>query len=147
MESPFPTDELSIRHRFDKLCLMSLKGEAINYYKHMDTRRKREVMLSELSDEEFVKLKTVDTYYFESEHFKVLGYDVEVKNELLAEALKGLTDRRRTVVLSSYFLDMSDVDIAKEMHLVRSTVNEHKKTSIKILRKTMEGIFYEKKKQ
>ena len=40
-----------------------------------------------------------------TEHFTVLGYDVEVKNELLAEALKDLTDRRRNVVLSSYFLD------------------------------------------
>ncbi len=66
--------------------------------------------------------------------------------KLLAEALKDLTDRRRNVVLSSYFLDMSDADIAKQMHLVRSTVNEHKKKSIKILKKTMEGLLNEKKK-
>ena len=132
MESPFPTDEASVRHRFDRLCQMSLKGEAINYYKHMDNRRKHEITFSELSDDELRKLKTVDKYFYE--------------NELLAEALKDLTDRRRNVVLSSYFLDMSDADIAKQMHLVRSTVNEHKKKSIKILKKTMEGLLNEKKK-
>ena len=139
MESPFPTDEASVRHRFDRLCQMSLKGEAINYYKHMDNRRKHEITFSELSDDELRN-------FYENEHFTVLGYDVEVKNELLAEALKDLTDRRRNVVLSSYFLDMSDADIAKQMHLVRSTVNEHKKKSIKILKKTMEGLLNEKKK-
>ena len=65
----------------------------------------------------------------------VLDYDIEVKNELLAEALKSLTDRRRNVVLLSYFLDMSDTDIAREMNIVRSTVSEHKKTSLKLLKK------------
>lgn len=82
MESHFPTDEASVRHRFDRLCQMSLKGEAINYYKHMDNRRKHEITFSELSDDELRKLKTVDKYFYENEHFTVLGYDVEVKNEL-----------------------------------------------------------------
>ena len=32
MKKPSCHDELTIRHRFDRLCQMSLKGEAINYY-------------------------------------------------------------------------------------------------------------------
>ena len=39
MKKPSCHDELTIRHRFDRLCQMSLKGEAINYYRHMDYRR------------------------------------------------------------------------------------------------------------
>ena len=137
VKSPFPKDEVSVRHRFDRLCQMSLKGEAVNYYRCMDNRRKHEIMLSELSKDELEKLETNDKYFFENEHFMVLNYDIEVKNELLAEALKGLTDRRRNIVLLSYFLDMSDADIAREMNIVRSTVNEHKKTSLKLLKKIM----------
>ncbi len=38
MKKPSCHDELTIRHRFDRLCQMSLKGEAINYYRHMDYR-------------------------------------------------------------------------------------------------------------
>lgn len=34
---------------------------------------------------------------------------------------------------------MSDADIAREMNLVRSTVHEHRKRSLKILREIMEG--------
>ncbi len=64
MESPFPTDEASVRHRFDRLCQMSLRGEAINYYKHMDNRRKHEITFSELSDDELRKLSTVDKYFY-----------------------------------------------------------------------------------
>ena len=123
-----------------------MKGEAVNYYRYMDNRRKREITLSELSEEEFEKFATIDEYFFEYQHFSVLDYDIKVRNELLAEALNDLTDRRRSVVLLSYFLDMSDTDIARRMNLVRSTVNEHKKISIKMLRKIMEKRTNEKKK-
>lgn len=146
MESSFPVDEEIIMRKFDRLCQKSLKGEAVNYYRYMDNRRRREIMLSELSEEEFEKLSTVDEYFFEYQHFNVLNYDIKVKNELLAEALNDLTDRRRSVVLLSYFLDMSDADIARRMNLVRSTVNEHKKTSVEMLRKIMEKRTNEKKR-
>ena len=52
MKKPSCHDELTIRHRFDRLCQMSLKGEAINYYRHMDYRREHEAMFSELSEKE-----------------------------------------------------------------------------------------------
>lgn len=146
MESSFPVDEEIIMRKFDRLCQKSLKGEAVNYYRYMDNRRKREITLSELSEEEFEKFATIDEYFFEYQHFSVLDYDIKVRNELLAEALNDLTDRRRSVVLLSYFLDMSDTDIARRMNLVRSTVNEHKKISIKMLRKIMEKRTNEKKK-
>ena len=67
------------------------------------------------------------------------GYDIEVKDALIAEALQALSERKRNVILLSYFLDMSDADIAREMNLVRSTVHEHRKRSLKILREIMEG--------
>ncbi|WP_442346039.1 sigma factor-like helix-turn-helix DNA-binding protein [Gemmiger formicilis] len=39
------------------------------------------------------------------------GFDVLVKNELLAEALNALPERKRDIILLSYFLDMSDAEI------------------------------------
>ena len=65
-----------------------------------------------------------------------------VKN--FAEALKELTERKRNVILLSYFMEMSDADIAREMNLVRSTIHEHRTRSLEILRKIMEGIADEK---
>ena len=58
MGQPSSKDEMTIRHQFDRLCQMALKGEAVNYYKHMDYRRKHEVTFSELSEKEFCLLYT-----------------------------------------------------------------------------------------
>ena len=138
MGQPSSKDEMTIRHQFDRLCQMALKGEAVNYYKHMDYRRKHEVTFSELSEKELSKLFTMDEYGTEYHHFEVHGYDIEVKNTLIAEALKELTERKRNVILLSYFMEMSDADIAREMNLVRSTIHEHRTRSLEILRKIME---------
>ena len=112
MGQPSSKDEMTVRHQFDRLCQMALKGEAVNYYKHMDYRRKHEVTFSELSEKELSKLFTMDEYGTENHHFEVHGYDIEVKNTLIAEALKELTERKRNVILLSYFMEMSDADIA-----------------------------------
>ena len=69
----------------------------------------------------------VDKYTVENKCFRVLGYDIEVKDTLLAEAIQSLSENKRKVVLLSYFMDMSDADIARMMNLVRSTVYEHRK--------------------
>lgn len=111
MGQPSSKDEMTVRHQFDRLCQMALKGEAVNYYKHMDYRRKHEVTFSELSEKELSKLFTMDEYGTENHHFEVHGYDIEVKNTLIAEALKELTERKRNVILLSYFMEMSDADI------------------------------------
>lgn len=81
----------------------------------------------------------MDEYESEYHQFQVLGYDIEVKDTLIAEALKNLSEKKRNVILLSYFMEMSDADIAREMNLVRSTVHEHRTRSLEILRKIMEG--------
>ena len=65
-------------------------------------------------------------------------------DRLCQMALKELTERKRNVILLSYFMEMSDADIAREMNLVRSTIHEHRTRSLEILRKIMEGIADEK---
>ena len=50
------------------------------------------------------------------------GFDVLVKNELLAEALNALPERKRDIILLSYFLDMSDAEIGELLNVVRTTV-------------------------
>ena len=81
----------------------------------------------------------------ETHRFQVLGYDIEVKDALIAEALQTLTEKKRNVVLLSYFMDMSDADIAREMNLVRSTINERRRRSLELMRKNMEESANEKK--
>ena len=77
-------------------------------------------------------------YDLEIYRFQVLDYDIEVTDTLIAEALHTLTEKKRNVVLLSYFMDMSDADIARKMNLVRSTISEHRKRSLELMRKIME---------
>jgi RNA polymerase sigma factor (sigma-70 family) len=140
MEQSSSFDELTVMHQFDRLCQLALKGEAANYNKYMNYRGQHEVNFSELTEKELNSLFTVDEYDLDNRRFQVLGYDVEVKNTLIAEALQSLTEKKRNVILLSYFMEMNDAEIAREMNLVRCTIREHRVRSLELLKKIMEGI-------
>lgn len=70
--------------------------------------------------------------------FQVLEYDIGIKDELLGEALSNLTDEKRDIILLSYFLDMTDKEIAEALHLVRSTVQYKRTTALKELKRRLE---------
>lgn len=139
-------DELTIRNQFDRICKLALKGEAVDYYRHIAYRQEHEVLLSELSQKEQNRLFTMDEYKAENKCFQVLGYDIEVKDALLAEAIQSLSEKKRKVVLLSYFMDMSDAEIARVMNLVRSTVHEHRRRSLELMKEIMEEYQNEQEK-
>lgn len=138
MEQSSSYDEATIRHQFDRKCKLALDGEVVDYDRHMDYRRKHEILFSELSERQAGELSVLDEYDATSYFFKACDYDVKVKSSLLAEALNALTDKKREVILLSYFMEMSDADIARKMNLVKSTVHEHRTRSLELLKRIME---------
>lgn len=145
MEQSSSCMETTIRHQFDRVCKQALTGEVADYYDHLSYRRKHETMLSELSKKEWDELFTMDDYNIKNHYFQVLGYDIEVKDTLIAEALQTLSEKKRNVILLAYFMEMSDAEIAREMNLVRSTVHEHRIRSLELLKNIMEGSINGKK--
>ena len=140
MEQSSSEKQIRIRKQFDSFCKTILKNEMIDYERARSFRLKHEVSFSELTEGELEQLKTDDEYIVESEMFRVLDYDIEVKDELIGEALKYLPEKKRNVILLSFFMDMSDTEIAKHMNLVRSTIHHHRVSSLQALKKIMEGI-------
>jgi len=132
--------QLRIRKQFDSFCKTLLKNEMIDYERARSYRLKYEISFSELTQEELKRMSTVDEYIVESEIFHVLDYDVEVKDELIGEALKYLPEKKRNVILLSFFMDMTDTEIAKHMNLVRSTIHHHRISSLQALKKILEGL-------
>jgi len=59
---------------------------------------------------------------------------------VLSEALKHLPEKKRNVILLSFFMDMTDTDIARNMNLVRITIHHHRVSSLQALKKIMEGL-------
>ena len=147
MKQPSSLDEETVRHQFDRKCKLALKGELVDYTRHMDYLVKHEVIFSELTERELESLSVIDEYDSEYFDFRALGYDIRLKDMLLAEALNALTERKRDVIMLSYFQGLSDADIARKLNLDRSTVNEHRKRSLELLKQMMEERSNENKKK
>ena len=140
MEQSSSEKQLRIRKQFDSFCKTLLKNEMIDYERARSYRQKHEVSFSELTQEELSRLNTEDDYIAESEVFRVLDYDIEVKDELISEALKYLPEKKRNVILLSFFLDMTDTEIAKHMNLVRSTI--HVETCVLLSHKRPDSLIH-----
>lgn len=138
MEKLSSQDELTVMHQFDRLCQLALDGEAADYFRHLEYRANYEANFSDMTEQELDSIFVMDEYNLDNSHFQVLGYDIEVKDTLLVEALQALTEKKRNVVLLSYFLEMTDVEIARKMNLVHSTIREHRIRSLELLKKLME---------
>lgn len=138
MERP-SFDKSTVEHQYDTLIKKVLTGEAKNLKINAAKKKAREVYFSELSDGFIEKLGTEDEHLCDYFSFEVIGYDVIIKNELLAEAVKNLPEKKRNIVLMFYFLDMNDCEIADLLNIVRSTVTYHRASALAKLKRYMEG--------
>jgi len=130
--------ELDKQRVFDCFCKKVLKNEVRNYYDEMKRLRDKEVSFSELSETELAQLSTTDKYFATEQTFNVLGHDVIVNDENIAEALRSLPERKRDIILLSYFLELSDGEIGKKLNLIRSTVQYQRTSTLRELKKIME---------
>lgn len=133
------TSEEDTQRVFDCYCKRILKNEAINIQKHNQYMNSKQVSFTELTPEQLAQICTYDEYSSDYSRFKVLEYDIAVKDELLAEALQELPERKRDIILLSYFLDYNDIEIAELLNLVRRTVNDQRNKALKDLKNRMEG--------
>lgn len=125
-------------YTFDGFCKRLLKNETRDYYRRMQHRRKHEVPLSELPEETLSQFAVWDSYFENTYLFEIMGFEISIKDELLAEALKTLPQDRREIILLSYFLGMSDPEIAEHLNLVRRTVAYRRTSTLQALKKCME---------
>lgn len=132
------TSEADTQRVFDCYCKRILKNEAINIQKHNQYLNSKQVSFTELTPEQLAQICTCDEYSTDYSRFKVLEYDIAVKDELLAEALHELPENKREIILLSYFLDYSDIEIAELLNLVRRTVNDQRNKALKDLKNRLE---------
>jgi len=135
---PFSHEE-HIQHSFDSYCKKILKYKARDYYRAMKLQTKREVSLSDLSEQDLAQLSVTDEYFKDAFSFTVQGQDVLISDEQLAEALSALPADRRDIILLAYFLDMNDREIAEALNLVRRTVSRRRANSLQKLKNLLEG--------
>ena len=82
------SDKERIQHQYDALAKKTLVGEAKSHRRTLAKRAAREVTFSDLSESELAQLFTTDEYESDYFRFQVSGFDVLVKNELLANTVR-----------------------------------------------------------
>ena len=133
-----PYQKKTVRHQFDSLCRKVLRDESRNYKKQLARRAEKDANFSGLSEVELNQLYVMDEYPSDSTYFDVLDYQIAVKDGRLAEALAALPSKKRDVILLSYFLDMTDTEIAEKLEVVGSTIHRRRTSSLEELKLRLE---------
>ncbi len=131
-------DEKTIEHQFDSFCKTVLRNYARDIYDENKRRNDYLVSLESLSLAELSKLSILDDY--DSNYICMVSYDYNIRIEdvLMAQAIGKLTKRKQDIILLSFFLNMTNADIATLMDLAESTVHYHKTNALKELKELME---------
>lgn len=137
------SQEQDKQHAFDAYCKRIVKNEAISVHRENQHQSKREVVFSELTDEELKQLQYIDRYAPERQVFSLLGGEIEILDGDLARALAVLSPERRAIVMLAYLLDMTDLNISQLLKLSRSTVQYRRTSTLEQLKQIMEGFEHE----
>lgn len=123
--------------KFRSYCIKVIDGEVLNYLDELKKQQEHEICFSDLSTEQQNQLYTCEDI-LKSTHFQVMNMDVEVNDDEISEALGQLSEKRRMIILMTYFLDMREAEIAQCMKLVQSTIHYHKAESLRLLKEFLE---------
>ena len=139
-----PQDEKQVQQTFDSFCKKVLKNTARELYRKNQRQEGQEVPFSGLTTYELSTLSVEDSCDATEAVFDVQGDEIVVTDGDIAEALKGLPQEKRDIVLLSYFLEMTDRKIAERMDILRRTVTNRRTSSLRELKRIMEENGYER---
>ena len=108
--------EQRVQNQFGGFCTRVLKNEANRILNEYAKQRDREKSLDDMTQDELTKAASYDRYFQDEYIFEVLGRETVVVGELLAAALAQLPEDKRDVILLSYFLGMTDLEISQQLN-------------------------------
>ncbi|WP_058953094.1 RNA polymerase sigma factor [Clostridium tyrobutyricum] len=130
--------QTTIQFQFDYMARKVMIRTKSNCCRSIGRRSKHEYLFSEISELELNKLQTYDSYHLDSQIYEILSLNVEVADCQIAEALDTLPKRKRDIILMSYYLEMTDAEIADELGVNRSTVYRNRTSALKIIKTLLE---------
>ncbi len=128
---------------FDSFCKHLIRNEGIDAHRELTTRIKHELQYSALSESDSSKLYTLDFYRPYRKIYHVLGYRVPVYDQQLGEALQFILPQHRNIILLSFFLEYTDVEIGKLLGISNHAVRIRKAAALSRLETLLKGTQYE----
>ncbi len=129
--------EKRVQNQFGGFCAKVLKNEARRIHNEYNKIRDNEKSFSELTNAELAQLTVTDSYFADERIFSVLGNEIVVADSVLANAIRKLPDKKRDVILLSYFLDMTDTEISKQLNTLRQTISKRRKSTLEQLKEIL----------
>src|SRR5699024_12421416 len=111
----------------------------INYLLELARRRDREKPLDTLPQAEMDKLCTLDEYPSDSFMFSAFGYDLHIRDELVAGAFASLPEQEQQILILRFVAAMADGEIGGLVGMSRSAVQRHRTKSMNELRQRVEA--------
>ena len=108
------------RNRLDAFCKTVLRNDAINYLSELARRRDREKPLDTLPQAEMDKLCTLDEYPSDSFTFSAFGYDLHIRDELVAGAFASLPEQEQQILILRFVAAMADGEIGGLVCIIRN---------------------------
>ena len=133
------SDSYGERCRFDAFCKTVLRNEAKTYLRDLYRQRKRETQFSALSQYEMDKFCTMDEYPSDSVVFTAFGYDLHIRDELMADAFASLPEREQSILILYCVLGLTDDEIGRIAEMSRSAVQRHRTKALNELRKDLQS--------
>ena len=127
-----------IQNQFGGFCVRVLKNEIRYIHREQSQAAVKEKSLDNLSEKELSELAVRDSYFHADHVFHVCGKDVVVIGDMLADALKQLSPEKRDIILLSYFLEMTDAEIGKELNTVRQNISKRRARILALMREYLE---------
>lgn len=130
--------EQRVQNQFGGFCTRVLKNEANRIHNEYARQREIEKSLDAVTPEELEQIAVMDQYFQDDHVFEVLGKQVVVTGDLLADAIAKLPDRKRDIILLTNFLGLTDREISKYLNIVHQTVSKNRIRILKELREILE---------
>jgi len=125
---------------FDAFSKTILRNESASLFRALLKKNRRELNFSSIPDETPMSLQSYDTYQPELTVFWVRGNSILIKDWALAQAFHGLHPHKREAILLSYFLDESDPQIGRLLHLSPTTIHYRRQSGLAHLKSCLEAL-------
>lgn len=127
----------AVEQQFHSFCLAVLQNEVKDIHRQRERQLSKEKFFDDLTRDESLEISTELTMTPDVV-FAVGDLQVPVYDETLANALEQLSQHKREIILSYYFLEKTEAEIGRLYNCAQQTINYQKKAILKQLKYYLE---------
>ena len=132
-------DILRIEGQFDCFCKKVLRNYARTQYRTRKRRHRYEILFAELPIGRIPEPIHIDRgVSLDGYLFYDLGEPINIEDDVLAQALRSLSNRKRKIILMYYFRGLTDRRIGNHFYVSHSTIQSSRAKALKEMKQVFE---------